>query len=329
MLIDRKHYVFGLKALLSVVFVVIIVRAVDLEEMALRFRSLDLKYVIALLFLSFLVIVVSCLKWQILLKVKGLSVSIRYLVSLYLLGYFFNNFLPSMVGGDLARGYFLGKRLGNRRDAYLSVFIERLTGLLALSIMAIIVVFVDHPAVRQGGLRWPLIATACGSMIGIAIVFSRRLFRLCLSVVPARFSGARGKMDKIHKALCEFNGSKRVFVQVMGLSLLFHVLAGINLYCACLALRYEVMLLDMILVTPLIILVSLIPITVNGVGLWEGSFIVFFALLGIPAPVAISAALLLRAKNLLVSALGGLVYWGESKGAMVELKKNAQEEGFV
>ncbi len=329
MSINRPRFVFCLKLLVSIVFLYVVFRSVDLKEMSSLFVSIDLFYFLILLMISAALIVVSCLKWLLLLKAKGVSVSLWYLSRLYMLGFFFNNFLPGMVGGDLARGFFLGRRIQNRRDAYLSVLMERLTGFLALVFLTVIIVFSGHPAVRDGRLRLFLFAAALMSVGMVIVMFSRFLFSRLLAILPKKFSRFRDKCNGIHEDLCGFKDSRLILFSVIALSLLYHLLTGLNLYYACLTLNFKVSLIDMIIVTPLIIMVSLIPITPNQLGLWEGSFIVFFSLLGIPRSVALSAALLTRFKSLLVSVLGGLVYWDEGKGARIELKKRAQEEKGV
>ncbi len=301
------------KFLVSALFVTILVKTISFQEVVKLFSSLNVYYLVLLLLLSYVMILESCLKWQILLKAKGIRVPLPSLVRLYILGYFFNNFLPSMVGGDSARGLLLGRRLKRVTDVFLSIFMERFTGFLALILFTATAVIVNHPLVRVGNLRSIVIVLLAGALILVVLVFSRKSFGILMGLVPEKFEKLRDKLDTLHVSLLEFSHHKGDFACVLFLSLLFHFLTGVNLYYACLALNYEVGFLEMIVVTPFIVLLSLVPITINGIGLWEGSFVLFFSLLGIPSSLALSAALLLRLKTLLVSALGGLFYLQESR----------------
>jgi len=304
-----RHYaVPAIKVLVSVVFITIILRVARATDIVNNFTTLNIPFLLALVPLAFVVIWISCVKWKLLLGARRNQVSVGYLMSLYLLGYFFSNFLPSMVGGDAARGYYLGRRLDAIKAAYLSVLLERLTGLFALITLVAVLALGNHPVVRNAGIRLSLIALTLSLTAAIIALLSKRFFGLLLRLVPARRATLRLKLERAHTALISFRQHPAEFTLVMLLSLAFHLLAGVNLYVACRALNATPDLIGVILVTPLIMLVSMIPISLNGAGLWEGSFIVFLALLGVPESVAVSAALLLRLKTLIMSVMGWFVY---------------------
>ena len=314
----RRYAVPAIKLLVSAAFITIILRVARAADIVNNFRTLDIPFLLALIPLAFVVIWISCVKWKLLLGKRRGQVSTAYLMSLYLLGYFFSNFLPSMVGGDAARGYYLGRRLDAFKAAYLSVLLERLTGLFALISLVAALALGNHPVVRTApGLRLWLIALTLSLTAGVVALFSKRFFRLALRLVPARREALQVKLERAHTALTSFRQHPAEFVLVLLLSLGFHLLAGVNLYIACRALGAAPDLLGVILVTPLIMLVSMIPISLNGAGLWEGSFVVCLALLGVPESVAVSAALLLRFKTLIMSILGWFVYLGQREKPQV------------
>ncbi len=323
----HRKRIFFLKLAISIFFLYVVFKSVDLQKVSSTLVSIDMFYFLILILISAALILVSCLKWQLLLRTKGLKVSMWRLSLLYMLGYFFNNFLPGMIGGDLVRGFFLARQLENKRDSYLSIFMERITGFFTLILLTLVIVLIGHPVLANGKLRLFFLVVSVLAGAAVMAVFSKSILEKVLAVLPARFARVHDKCRNIHEAMCSFNDNKAVLVQVLGLSFLYHILTGLNLYYACLTLNYSVGVVDMIVVAPLIIIVSLVPITPNQLGLWEGSFVVFFSLLGIPGPVALSAALLTRLKSLLVSILGGLVYWGEDKSAKIQLKASAVNDG--
>lgn len=317
---------FWFKLCVSLAFVVVLCKSVPLAEVVRLFSSVNIYYLLLSLLISYVMILESCLKWSILLRQKKIKVPIHSLVRLYVLGYFFNNFLPSMVGGDSARGVILGRRINRLTDVFLSIFMERFTGFLALIFLAAATVLINHPLVRIGNLRTIVFMLLAGSLLIIVFVFSRTLFSLTMSLLPRRLEGIRKKADMLHVSLLEFSKHKMSFAVVLGLSLVFHVLTGVNLYYGCLVLNYHVDLLSMIVAAPFIVLLSLLPITINGIGLWESSFVLFFSLLGIPSSLALSVALFLRLKSLLVSTLGGIFYLQEGKARRAEMTRKQPVE---
>lgn len=304
-----KHLGRVLKLITSLLFISVILRSVRVQDIAGHFTTLDPLYTVLLLPIAAVVVLVSCIKWHMLLGTYRQETSLKSLCGLYLVGYFFSNFLPSMVGGDAARAYLLSKRLSNHKAAYVSVFVERLTGLFALIVMVAILAASNHPVVQRANLRVTLLLLTLGLVLGLVVVSSRRVFTAILSLLPKRLSWVQTKLDRAHKAVVSFRQNRRQFAAVMLLSLTFHILTGVNVCCACRALGDSTRLVDIILVTPLIILVSLLPISMNGIGLWEGSFVIFLSMVGVPQSVAVSAALLLRLKTLMVSGMGWGVYF--------------------
>jgi uncharacterized protein (TIRG00374 family) len=265
-------------------------------------------------------ITLSCLKWRMLLRAKGYELPLPYLIGLYLMGYFFHNFLPSMVGGDVARGYYLGKRIGNAKDAYLSIFMERITGMFALLALTVGVAFAFWPHISDLRLQLPLGLFLVCCFGGIGLLFSKRFFSLAARLAPAAI---REKLDRLHDSLSEFRRHRGVFAMVLFISLIFHVVTGINVLYACHAFHHDAHPLEIILTTPLILVVSMIPVSLNGIGLWEGGFVVFLSFADIPHAVALSAALLLRVKHLPVSAVGGVIFWLEGRKGRAELLHDA------
>ena len=313
--VRRKALFFGAKILLSVLFLGLVLHSVNFREVTEMFRSIVPYRLFSLLGLSVLAVLAACLKWQVLLRAKGWRVSFPCVLKLYLVGFFVNNLLPGMVGGDAARGFFLARRLKNRTDAYLSVFMTRLTGLLVLVLMVIGLSLAEGRLLREyrlgGALGMVVLLTATVA----AVAFSRNVFDRLLLILPARFTAVHRNLGRLHEALNEFRAHRGIFVAVLALSLVFHILAGLTICYACFSFGFESNPLRILTATPFILLVSMIPITINGLGLWEGSFVVFLSYVGVPPAVAFSAALLLRIKNLLVSAVGALALFSEREAA--------------
>lgn len=311
-------------ALLAVLF-----RIVDWRASLQTILQIRIPYIGVLLLISFVMNGVSCLKWQLFLTARGMKTSFIQLFRLYLVGYFFNNFMPGSVGGDVVRGMELGREINSRSNSYGSVFLERLTGFIALVAAAIAAAAINPTVIRTTAL-WVVIALLGLVLFGtVAFLVSRRLQDLSvwlLKYVPWR--SVAEKARRFLDVVFYFRDKPRIMALAMFYSLIFHVMAIVNTYAACVALNIKADILDIAVVIPIALLVSSVPLTVNAIGLLEGAFVYFLGIAGIGAADAFSIALVLRAKNLLMSVLGGLLFAATSRGRPAEAG-NQQRPGVL
>lgn len=299
------------RAAVTIGLVALLVWKVDWREALRTLADVSPAGIVALLAVSFLLTVVSCLKWRLFLRERVPDVSLWALVKLYLVGYFFNNFAPSTLGGDVARGYALGRSTRQSADAFASVFLERFTGFMALLGMGALAAAVNPALAAQPGLVFCVVVMAAGFAGMAAFLLCPPLQRMVAGVVGGEGGkGWRGPLRRFLDAVFWFRNHPRLLGRAMLLSVLFHLLTIVNVMIACLALHVPFRWLDLALLVPLVLLVSAIPISLNAIGLMEGSFVWFFGLAGIGAPAALSVALILRAKNLLLGLVGGgMLLW--------------------
>src|SRR5688500_1751682 len=107
-------------------------------------RNAHAGLIVLALVLQFLGVALSAAKWGVLLRARGQRQPFTWLLGAYLAGQFANNFLPTTVGGDALRIAQLGRRIGSYSDASASVFVERLTGFLALSLLATLALLASY-----------------------------------------------------------------------------------------------------------------------------------------------------------------------------------------
>jgi uncharacterized protein (TIRG00374 family) len=112
-------------------------------------------------------------------------------------------------------------------------------------------------------------------------------------------------------ALIEGTRKKRTMVYAFIISVVFHLLSAVGSYCSLRAMGFDVSLLSVVLIIPLVNLIAQVPISLNGLGLREGAFALLFTAVGVPAAVAVGAALVDRAVAVLMSLIGGLMYYAQ------------------
>lgn len=264
------------------------------------------------LLLSFIMtpilVFVSAWKWHVILKALTINVSIFRCFWLYILGYFFNSVLPTNVGGDVVRAYALGKSTGRPAEAFSSVFVERFTGLSVLLFMAILAFGL---ALRKLWSVWLTVALLI-CILGYASILVTILNPKILRWFSHRQVGAAQKivikLGKFQKATLSLKNDKRAFIFAVVNSFLFYVLAVVNVYASALAFRAPITFLDALIITPIVMVITMIPISIGGIGLAEGAYFFVFGRMGIPGAVGLSVALLLRAKALAAGIVGGFYY---------------------
>jgi uncharacterized protein (TIRG00374 family) len=292
-----------LRVLASALLMGLVIRRVDWGVFVATVKAADPLYLSLSLLVSPVLVLISAWKWQLLLHARDLSPGLPTCYRLYLVGYFFNNFLPTNVGGDVVRGYILGKRQGNQAAVMASVFLERFTGISALVVMALLALPFGPVALYDLKITLGVAAVVAAYLVLLWAVVDRRALALTRRWVHLPFMG---KVVRLQEAIEAYRGHGGVLLACIGLSLLFYLGAAINVMVSARAFGASLSLTQAILVTPVILLISLLPFSLGGIGLSEWAYYFALGKYGISAESALSTALLMRLKNVLLGLLGGV-----------------------
>lgn len=299
-----------LRLLVSLGLIGYLVYRADPRQIWQSWRTVDLGLLGLALLVQLLGIAVSAFKWGVLLRARGQAQPYPWLFGLYLVGQFASNFLPTAVGGDAVRAIQLGRRIGSYSAASASVFVERLTGFLALSLLGnlglLTLLLWPGGALQVPALfQWLTVGFGLVALAALAAVFgAARLQRVFEPLVPGF---ARGPFQRVSAALAEYAPRGRRLWLVLGLSLLFQSLwVGLHAVCG-LALGLAAPLLLYVLMATSTDLVGLAPMFVNNLGARELVFTLYLGQIGVPPAQAVALALLIFTVRLLVSILGGAV----------------------
>ncbi|NNJ10262.1 flippase-like domain-containing protein [Chloroflexales bacterium ZM16-3] len=274
-------------------------------------QQADLRLLALAAFIQLLCIAISAVKWGVLLRAHNQQQPYRWLLGIYLVGQFTNNFLPTSVGGDAIRIVQLGRRIGSYAQSSASVFMERLTGFLALSLIANVALLitstdlfgarlVNEPTLTLLAFGFSLVA-----VVAVAASFSAPwLLRRFHSYLP---KAARKPLQSIAESLGIYAADRGAMLKAMGLSLLFHTL-WISMHYVCgLALHIQAPLLIYTLMVPLTDILGLAPIFFNNLGARDLVFTLYLSQIGILSGTALALAFTAFSVRLTVSSLGGLV----------------------
>jgi len=300
---------FGMKLLISLGLLAFLLSRTDLQAIGALFRSLRLPLLVLSLLLYILTQILSSLRWRCLLQAEQINLSFWKLILLYFEGMFFNLMLPTLIGGDVVRGYHVF-RLTRRHEASLaSILVERLSGYVAMIMIACIALIPAYPYLHDPAVVW-LTAASAAALIGvIAGLLSDQVqtlfFRLLNTAGLTRFHET---LHGLYEAVQRYWRHRRALLLAVGLSLILQSLGIIIFYLISRSLNFLVPLRYFFLFVPLITVVSMLPISVAGLGVREASSVYFFAKVGLDSASAMSLSLLWFAVTALSSSLGGIVF---------------------
>lgn len=293
-----------LRLLVSLALIGWIIHKVDWGEFVRTVRNTDPFYLALSLGISPLLVLVSAWKWKILLKARSQDPGLGTCFKLYLVGYFFNNFLPTNVGGDVVRGYLLGRRNGQPADAMASVFLERFTGISALVALAVVAVPLGPRELYDARVRWSVLTVFAAYSLLLWAVLDRRVLgftrrrRLQLPLM--------GKIVRMQEAIDAYRNHRGALVGCLALSVVFYLGAALNILVTARAFQASLSFLEAFAVTPVILLISLLPLSLGGLGLSEWAYVFGLGKYQIAPAGALSTALLMRVKNVGLGLIGGL-----------------------
>ncbi|HEX7120400.1 MAG TPA: lysylphosphatidylglycerol synthase transmembrane domain-containing protein [Longimicrobiales bacterium] len=289
----------------SLALIAWIARQVHWGDFGRTLRQTDPWYLSLSLAMSPVLIGISARKWQILLRARTRTVGLGACVNLYVIGYLFNNVMPTNVGGDLVRGWLMGRRTGDPFTAVAAVFLERLTGFTALVVIAVALLPFAPAGTWHPWVYALIAAVAAAYAAAVWALLDGRAAR-----VIRRFErhGVARKLIRLHDALDAYRTCPGALVRCLGLSLLFYAGAALNIYFSARAFGGAVGVGEALLTTPIILLVTMLPISFGGVGLAEWAYIYALGRFGVAPPVGLSVALLQRTKGVLLGLAGSIVY---------------------
>ena len=297
---------------MGVVLLVLLGWLVDWRRTADILLHSDLGLVVLAAAVSVLAIVVSTLKWARLIRITCGHVHLLGLLRAYWIGTFFNNYLPSSVGGDVARILVLAPVASTAQTAA-SVLVERLTGVVAMAMLSAVCLLLKPPGpVHLTSALWLLVTAILG---GSLLIWGggRRLLAVCtrMAARSARsMAPVFARITRVANAVAAYRRTPGELTVAFLWSLVFYGALALFQFTLLRAVGSTIGLTQVVLVAPLIPLISLLPVTANGLGIAEGAFVLFYTQLGVAPDQAFAAALLRRLLTIATAVPGGLLWLG-------------------
>lgn len=299
----NKKIAVLLKLIVSLGLIIFLISQVDFKGIINILKNVDITMVIYAMILLTIQVFIAAIRWQFVLKCQKIMLEYKNTMQILWSGLFFNQAMPSSVGGDVIRGYYLKKQGITLGRATLGVLMDRLFGMAGLVVVVVVSLpllfeLINDPIARSG-------------VLFIALSTSLALFFIFFTdKLPVNFSHLkviRGfyslSQEGRHCIAGHYNG---VIILVMSISI--HLISVIVVMIIATGLGINVEWSGFLLIIPLVTLMMVVPISIAGWGVREGVMVVGFGYLGVASEAALALSILYGLLILVVALPGGIVW---------------------
>jgi uncharacterized protein (TIRG00374 family) len=292
-----------LKALASIALLALALRGIDTAVIRTHLAEADPWTVAVAIALVTGISAIHTQRWKIVLNCLGRDLRFVLAWKLVLIGYFFNQTLPSTVGGDAFRvwgAYRNGTRVG---DAISSVIIDRVAALASLLLMILLGLRWLFELITVPTARWVVMLVLVGGALGMTLLLSL-----------ARFASLLGRWRLTRLLLPVATGARVVFgsgaatTQIVLLTIAGYAIASYAVHFLAQGLAIKLGFGDALLLIPLVTLVTVLPVSIAGWGLRESAMVVALGLVGVPAAAAFSLSVLYGLVVMASGVPGGVIW---------------------
>ncbi len=300
----RRSLLILFKVAVSALLLYLSLRAVNLPALAERLSRLDPGWIAASFLLMTVQVVILSFRWLTIVEKCGAHLPFAAALRLTFIASFFNQVLPSTVGGDAARVWMLGRRGGGWANAAYSVLIDRIAGIFALSLIVIACLpwtlnFVHDPIARTFLMLIGLGAVA-GAIVFMAIGMLKWPLLQRLAVTRHLV-----EVSRTARRLC---AAPRSLAAVAATSFTIHLLTVSATWCIAQSVTASVSFALLLFLIPPVLLVTTIPLSIAGWGVREGSMIVAFSYAGLAQEDGLIVSVLFGLTMFAVGAVGGIAW---------------------
>src|SRR4051812_499149 len=302
------------KLSVSLVRLVGLFSRIDVAQLWQTARLASLPWLFAALGVFAVSTLAAAWRWNLLLKAQHLEITFRSLLATFLVSTYFNNFLPSNIGGDVIRIGDTGRHANSKTLATTVVLMDRILGLIALVFVAALGATAVGRLHHAAAPIWPvwlwagfLAGAAATTPAVFAPVGFGRLLRP-LTVFHPEWVG--GRITTLTGALAKFGADPSALVIAFIGAILVQGALVAFYFAVAYALHLDIAMWDLAVVVPMSFVVQLLPVSVGGFGVREAFFSYYFHRIGQPIEDAVLLSLVGQALLILFSLSGlGVYVW--------------------
>ena len=265
-----------LKLTISSLLLYIVLSRTGIEKVLSTLKDISIPAFVGAMLLYIFAQFISSVRWKLFLPPQ---LGIRKLFSLYLIGSFFNTILPGLIGGDAVKGFYLYRATRNGSLALASIFMDRYIGLVVLILICSLALPFGFGYFQGSHIAWTVPIIFFSFVIASFLIFGLRL-------------GQRIKLiSSFYYYFHTYRNQKDIIAKSMLLSVIIQILGIVSIYLLAHGFNQPIPFTALLVFVPLAILFSTIPVSIAGLGLREGAYVVLFGLINIKPEVATAISL--------------------------------------
>ena len=281
--------------------------------------------------LTFVAINFVCImRWYQLLRSVDIRLPFRRVLISFAGGIFFNVFTPSTIGGDFVRSLDLAAYTKKTKEVVATVFLDRLSGYIGLVIVALVSVACGWRLIKFPSILISLIVITAALVVILLLLFNQPVYRAIKHFLdaphldsrqhPKQGTGGRRwaapvvlrrlrvMLGNLHSEIHLFRDKKGLIAKNIFLSLIIQFLSPLTFYFTALALGMKIDLLYFFIFVPVISAITMLPISIGGLGVRDNAAALFFGKVGMSHDFAVAMSLLNFVYILIVACAGGIIY---------------------
>ncbi|MCX5680230.1 MAG: lysylphosphatidylglycerol synthase transmembrane domain-containing protein [Candidatus Omnitrophica bacterium] len=301
-----RSAVFKVIISLSLIMILLYLMRGKYGEIAAALKNTNIR-IFALGFTIFLITIgVASYRFLLIIRAQGVTnINFKDAASLSFIGLFFNNFLPTSIGGDLVKAYCLSHKTRDRIGSFASVLVDRLIGLLTMIFMASVALLFIQSSIISDDIRQVLYGITALALILVLLIINKT-FAKKVSGILAFARPMAIKFKEAYYTIHHYKHNKRLIAKSLAISVMSQLLSYLSFGTIAFSMGARISPIDAFLRIPLVSLMSMLP-SLNGLGLREGATVVLFGpLIGKESAFAVSILWILVL--LMSSIIGGLIY---------------------
>lgn len=305
----KKLVLNFIRIAISIGLLVYLILLADLPKIVYLMKNLKPVAVLLAFSASIMSLFFLSIRWHLLIKSYGMKIKFQKLFIFYLIGLFFNNFLPTSIGGDLGRAYYLSRDSGNQSASIGTVFFERIIGLLATLSLAFVSLFWLANYLETKRIVYVTVLLGLSVALFLAMIMSRRLYRRLNGLISLiTFYDIGDKILKVFDTLHYYRDKKIVLIQVYLSSILAQVMLILMNFFLAQGLGLSIIKLGyLFLVVPITFVIGLLP-SINGIGVRDTGYLILLARLGLEPSQILSLSFSVTIIPVIISVIGGIIF---------------------
>lgn len=299
-----------IRLIVSAALLYFVLRSIDLAALWERVQGMNPAWILLALAAFTFMQSVSVWRWHRLLRAQHIDVTSRTLTESIWVSLFFNNFLPSNIGGDFVRIADTARAAGSKTLATTVVLVDRVLGLTALIAVAAVGAFAASLAgIHVPGARWLWIVAAAGAAVAIPVIAMPKLTALLLR--PLRLlqrPWVDERTQRLEDAIIRFRAAPSALIGAFAGALVVQITIVAFYLLTAQGLSVPLPIFLGAVLIPVSLAVQMAPVSINGFGVREAVFAFFFRRFGLPIDAAVALSLVSTGLVMGLSLVGGFMF---------------------